>query len=115
MHRRTNEVSRIERVASVAMATGVTVGTALLVLAGLGPGVVRPWVAAPRRDARQVSAHLVYVAPPNAASAPVPLAAPRRRAARSSASTAPPPVTATTPGATGAADSSALPTAFRLA
>lgn len=106
MHRRTNEVSRIERVASVATATGVTVGTALLVLAALGPGVVRPWVAAPRRDARQVSEHLVYVAPPNAASAPVPVAAPRRRAARSSASTVPPPVTATTPGATGAADSS---------
>ena len=108
MHRRTSEVSRIERVASFATATGVTVGTALLVLAALGPGVVRTWVAAPRRDARPVSEHLVYVAPPSAASAPVPLAARPRWAARSSATTAPPPVTATTPGATGAADSSGL-------
>jgi hypothetical protein len=86
----THPVSRIERLASFAMATGVTTGIALLVVAAPGRFVfTSEWESAPPLDARPVSERLVYVAPPP----PAPAAVPSRQAARSSVRTEPQPVT----------------------
>ena len=94
MHRRTPVVSRSERVASLAAATGVTLGTALVVLAALEPVFVSMSRSTPGLDAERVSEHVMYVRPP----APVPVVAPTRQAARTSARIEPRGPTATIAG-----------------
>jgi hypothetical protein len=79
MRHRTHPVSRIERVASVATATGVTVGTVLVVL--IVPGqTFLVGMAPPALDDRRVSEHVVYVVPP-----PATLLPPARQVMRSPA------------------------------
>lgn len=83
MHLRRHQVSLMERLASFAAATAVTVGTALLVLAAPGASLVTAPVAVPAPNARQLSEHLVYVARP----VPAPSIAAGRQPTRSSART----------------------------
>ena len=73
-------------------ATGVTLGTALVVFAALEPVFVSMSRSTPGLDAERVSEHVVYVRPPS----PVPLVAPTRQAARPSARIEPRGATATT-------------------
>lgn len=61
MRLRPDPASRFEHVASIAAATAITVGSALLVLAPVRPRVAGESAPAPVRDAEQVSEHLVYV------------------------------------------------------
>src|SRR4051812_44212242 len=84
MRLRTPPVSRVERVASLAAAVGVTLATAVLLVATLRPSFpVVHGAAASTRDAGRESEHVVYVSPP----APTRLVAPTRQAARVSAPT----------------------------
>ena len=83
MHFRTHQVSRIERFASLAAATIVTVGTALLVLAGLGSSFVSTPTASLTLDTRQLSEHVVYLVPPVRAPVLAASVMPTRQAARS--------------------------------
>jgi len=80
MRLRTPAVSPAERVASLATATAVTLGTALVVLAALAPSFVRVSGSTTTRDAEHRSERVVYVTPPAA----VPVVAPTRQAATSS-------------------------------
>jgi hypothetical protein len=91
MYLRTSHNSRTERVASLATATGVTVGTAILILVGLRPTFVRETVAAPAVEARQVSEYVVYVAPP----VPAPVVVSTRETVRPSVRATSRPVAAT--------------------
>jgi hypothetical protein len=56
-------VSRRERAASFAVASCVTVGTTLLVLAALGPQLVRPAVSGPEENVRRVSERVAFLIP----------------------------------------------------
>jgi len=56
----TDFVSRTERIASIAVATGVTVASALLVLASARPRFLPDPVPVTTRDAEQLSEHLTY-------------------------------------------------------
>jgi hypothetical protein len=85
MHFRAHQVSRIERLASLAAATIVTVGTALLVLAGLASSFVSAPAASLTLDTRQLSEHVVYLVPPVRAPVLAATVMPTRQAARSSA------------------------------
>jgi len=87
MHFRTHQASRIERFASLAAATIVTVGTALLVLAGLESSFVSTPTASITPDTRQLSEHAVYLVPPVRAPVLAASVMPTRQAARSSAGT----------------------------
>jgi hypothetical protein len=76
------QVSGIERVASLAVASGVTVGIALLVLGALAPTLVRRTAGTSGLDGRRLSEQLVFVSP-TIVPAPAAAVVPPRQARRS--------------------------------
>lgn len=71
----TDPVSRTGRIASIAVATGVTVASALIVLASAGSRFVPTWAPATTRDAKSHSEQLAYLV-----TAPTPAVIPARPA-----------------------------------
>lgn len=57
----TDSGSRTERIASIAVATGVTVASALIVLASARPSLVPAWAPVATNDPKQHSERLAYV------------------------------------------------------
>src|SRR5579859_2351604 len=60
MRSRPDPASRFEHVASIAAATAITLGSALLILAPARPRIAGESALAPVRHAEQVSEHLEY-------------------------------------------------------
>ena len=86
MRRPSHQPSRIERVATFAAASGLTVGTALVVFGALVPRVTRPSASTSALDARPVSEQLVFVsAPISRVPAPAVVATRERRVSSSQA------------------------------
>ena len=76
MRRRPYAVSTLERAASFAAASGVTVGAALLVLAALVPRFGAPSTIAPATEVRNAAERVVFVASPTPAPVVVPATRP---------------------------------------
>lgn len=71
----TDPVSRTERIASIALATGVTVASAVLVLASARPRFVPVWAPVATRHAEPLAEQLAYLV-----TTPAPTVAPARSA-----------------------------------